>query len=100
MRQQAFEIGGQLAHWTRWGELGMFRKMTFNSRIRKVASKGRLPADAAFDFGECHLALGECGLEFGLDLAAFGRIGVAQFSAQFFDVLFDGHLRLLEVCER
>jgi hypothetical protein len=59
-------------------------------------SEGRLGVDKAvlFGYGNDHLGLGQ--FEFGRDLSALISVeSVLEFSAQFLDVLFDGHRRLL-----
>lgn len=54
--------------------------------------------DHAFEEGVEFL---DCGGQLRLDLAAFVAVDcVAKLGAQFLDVLFDCHLRLLDVCER
>lgn len=43
----------------------------------------------------------DCGAQFRLNLATFFEIRcIAEFGVQFFDMLFDRHLILLDVCER
>lgn len=46
-----------------------------------AASEGRLGGSLAVDLGHDGLAFGQRQFEFGLDLAAFIRMGVAQFGA-------------------
>ncbi|WFU90887.1 hypothetical protein QA644_21720 (plasmid) [Rhizobium sp. CC1099] len=64
--------------------------------------RASLTVDAAFLLGYHDLAFGERHFKFGVDLAAFGCIGVPQFGLEFFDgaVEFVRHCRLLDVCER